>query len=103
MHACVCSLVLIQHKQILRKICDHPLLLTKRDTDDFLEEMGAMLNNRDMCMVERILEDNLYADKRLQIVQGASCKIAFILPLLVSASFMKCPFYSPSSPWTKCA
>uniref|UniRef100_A0A0E0PG75 Uncharacterized protein n=1 Tax=Oryza rufipogon TaxID=4529 RepID=A0A0E0PG75_ORYRU len=72
----------LEASTILRKICDHPLLLTKRDTDDFLEEMGAMLNNRDMCMVERILEDNLYADKRLQIVQGASCKIAFILPLL---------------------
>uniref|UniRef100_A0A0E0KXA0 Protein CHROMATIN REMODELING 24 n=1 Tax=Oryza punctata TaxID=4537 RepID=A0A0E0KXA0_ORYPU len=72
----------LEASTILRKICDHPLLLTKRGTDDFLEEMGAVLNNRDMCMVERILEDNLYADKRLQIVQGTSCKIAFILPLL---------------------
>uniref|UniRef100_J3M311 Helicase C-terminal domain-containing protein n=1 Tax=Oryza brachyantha TaxID=4533 RepID=J3M311_ORYBR len=67
---------------ILKKICDHPLLLTKRGTDDFLEDMVTILNNQDMCMVERILEDNLYSDKRLQIVQGSSCKIAFILPLL---------------------
>uniref|UniRef100_A0A0D9WBL7 Protein CHROMATIN REMODELING 24 n=1 Tax=Leersia perrieri TaxID=77586 RepID=A0A0D9WBL7_9ORYZ len=72
----------LEATMILKKICNHPLLLTKRGTGDFLEEMGAMLNNRDICMVERILEDNLYADKRLQIVQDASCKIAFIMPLL---------------------
>ncbi|KAL5214239.1 hypothetical protein ABZP36_003391 [Zizania latifolia] len=67
---------------ILKKICDHPLLLTKRDTDDFLEETCTMLNNRDMCMVERILEDRLYADNMLHVGHSASCKIDFIMPLL---------------------
>ncbi|KAG0500022.1 hypothetical protein HPP92_000094 [Vanilla planifolia] len=38
--------------KILKKICDHPLLLTKRAAEGVLEGMDTMLNREELGMVE---------------------------------------------------
>jgi hypothetical protein len=52
-------------QQILKKICDHPLLLTKKAAEGVLEGMDEMLNDQDIGMVEKIamdLADIAYGD-----------------------------------------
>ncbi|KAG0495400.1 hypothetical protein HPP92_000091 [Vanilla planifolia] len=40
--------------KILKKICDHPLLLTKRAAEAVLEGMDTMLNREELGMVEEM-------------------------------------------------
>ncbi|XP_062227278.1 SNF2 domain-containing protein ENL1 [Phragmites australis] len=70
---------------ILKKICDHPLLLTKKAAEGVLEGMDEMLNDQDMGMVERMamnLADMAHDDDALQVGQDVSCKLSFIMSLL---------------------
>ncbi|XP_040379491.1 protein CHROMATIN REMODELING 24-like [Oryza brachyantha] len=70
---------------ILKKICDHPLLLTKRAAEGVLEGMDAMLNNQEMGMVEKMamnLADMADDDDELQVGQDVSCKLSFMMSLL---------------------
>ncbi|KAF0895629.1 hypothetical protein E2562_013926 [Oryza meyeriana var. granulata] len=70
---------------ILKKICDHPLLLTKRAAEGVLEGMDAMLNNQEMGMVEKMamnLADMAHDDDELQVDQDISCKLSFMMSLL---------------------
>ncbi|KAL6651710.1 hypothetical protein ACP70R_010635 [Stipagrostis hirtigluma subsp. patula] len=70
---------------ILKKICDHPLLLTKRAAEGVLEGMDEMLDDQDMGMVEKMamnLADMAHDDDALQVGQDVSCKISFIMSLL---------------------
>ncbi|KAG8066851.1 hypothetical protein GUJ93_ZPchr0004g38370 [Zizania palustris] len=71
---------------ILKKICDHPLLLTKKAAEGVLEGMDAMLNNQEMGMVEKMamnLADMAHDDDdELQVCQDVSCKLSFIMSLL---------------------
>lgn len=76
-------------KQILKKICDHPLLLTKKAAEGVLEGMDVMLNNQEMGMVEKMamnLADMAHDDDdvELQVGQDVSCKLSFMMSLLVS-------------------
>ncbi|KAJ6737285.1 hypothetical protein OIU85_019358 [Salix viminalis] len=72
---------------ILKKICDHPLLLTKRAAEDLLEGMESMLNPEDAAVAEKLAmhladvadrTDTDFQEKHDNI----SCKISFILSLL---------------------
>nr|XP_028949177.1 protein CHROMATIN REMODELING 24-like [Malus domestica] len=70
---------------ILKKICDHPLLLTKRAAEDVLEEMDSMLKPDETCMAEKlamyiadVAEREDFDEKHANL----SCKISFILSLL---------------------
>ncbi|PPR98605.1 hypothetical protein GOBAR_AA22069 [Gossypium barbadense] len=72
-------------KQILKKICDHPLLLTKRAAEDVLEGMDSMLNPEDASVAEKlamhvadVAETNDFQDNH----NNLSCKISFLLSLL---------------------
>uniref|UniRef100_M8B4J0 DNA excision repair protein ERCC-6-like protein n=1 Tax=Aegilops tauschii TaxID=37682 RepID=M8B4J0_AEGTA len=70
---------------VLKKICDHPLILTKRAAEDILEGMDGMSNNQDMLMAENMamnLADMAHADDALQAGQEVSCKLSFIMSLL---------------------
>ncbi|BAS91802.1 SNF2 domain-containing protein ENL1 isoform X2 [Oryza sativa Japonica Group] len=72
---------------ILKKICDHPLLLTKKAAEGVLEGMDAMLNNQEMGMVEKMamnLADMAHDDDdvELQVGQDVSCKLSFMMSLL---------------------
>ncbi|XP_039031865.1 protein CHROMATIN REMODELING 24-like [Hibiscus syriacus] len=67
---------------ILKKICDHPLLLTKRAAEDVLEGMESMLNPKDASVAEKlamhVAETNGFQDNH----DNLSCKISFRLSLL---------------------
>ncbi|KAK1661941.1 hypothetical protein QYE76_050100 [Lolium multiflorum] len=70
---------------ILKKICDHPMILTKKGAEGILEGMDGMLNNQDMGMVEKMamnLADMAYDDEALQVEEEISCKLLFIKSLL---------------------
>ncbi|KAM0840367.1 hypothetical protein ACQ4PT_059715 [Festuca glaucescens] len=70
---------------ILKKICDHPMILTKKGAEGILEGMDGMLNNQDIGMVEKMamnLADMAYDDEALQVEEEISCKLLFIKSLL---------------------
>lgn len=73
---------------VLKKICDHPLILTKRAAEGILEGMegmDGMLDNKDMGMVEKMamnLADMAHDDEVLQVGEEVSCKLIFIMSLL---------------------
>ncbi|KAJ0969486.1 hypothetical protein J5N97_022363 [Dioscorea zingiberensis] len=69
---------------ILKKICDHPLLLTKKGAEGILEGMDTMLNRDELGMVEEMATSlaNMNDNNALQVDHNVSCKICFILSLL---------------------
>ncbi|GJN01216.1 hypothetical protein PR202_ga18463 [Eleusine coracana subsp. coracana] len=70
---------------ILKKICDHPLLLTKKAAEGVLEGMDEMLNDQDKGMVEKMamnIADMGNDDDALDVGEEASCKLIFIMSLL---------------------
>lgn len=71
--------------QILKKICDHPLLLTKRAAEDVLEGMDSVLNPQDHGVAEKLAMHIADVAEKFDIVDkhDISCKISFILSLLV--------------------
>ncbi|KAF5751779.1 DNA excision repair protein ERCC-6-like isoform X1 [Tripterygium wilfordii] len=69
---------------ILKKICDHPLLLTKRAAEDLLEGMDSILNPEDASVAEKLamyIADAAEGDD-LDQNHNISCKISFIMLLL---------------------
>ncbi|KAL6844258.1 hypothetical protein ACP4OV_025931 [Aristida adscensionis] len=70
---------------ILKKICDHPLLLTKKAAEGVLEGMDEMLDKQDIGMVEKMvmnIADMVHDEDAVQVGQDVSCKITFIMSLL---------------------
>ncbi|CAO2832443.1 unnamed protein product [Amaranthus hypochondriacus] len=70
---------------ILKKICDHPYLLTKRAAEDVLEGMDSMLNNEERGLAEKLAmhASNLTEEDEFQEKHdNLSCKISFIMSLL---------------------
>jgi len=70
---------------ILKKICNHPLLLTKKAAEDILEGMDEMVDDQDIGMVRKLvmnLEDMVHDDDALEVGQDVSCKLSFIMTLL---------------------
>ncbi|GKA57409.1 SNF2-related, N-terminal domain-containing protein, partial [Tanacetum coccineum] len=69
---------------ILKKICDHPLLLTKRAAEDVLEGLESGLNPEDHSVAEKLATHiadaaDRYIDENNDVL---SCKISFIASLL---------------------
>lgn len=78
--------VLFCYKQILKKICDHPLLLTKRAAEDVLEGMESALTPEEAGVAERLamhIADNVDTDDFQTKNDSISCKLSFIMSLLV--------------------
>ncbi|XP_058089830.1 SNF2 domain-containing protein ENL1 isoform X2 [Magnolia sinica] len=70
---------------VLKKICDHPLLLTKKAAEGVLEGMDAMLNHKELGMVEKMalhLANMTGPEETHQVHDNVSCKITFIVSLL---------------------
>ncbi|PIA47560.1 hypothetical protein AQUCO_01400302v1 [Aquilegia coerulea] len=70
---------------VLKKICDHPYLLTKRAAEDVLEGMETMLDQDDMSILERMalhLANATDSENFQNLIDDVSCKITFILSLL---------------------
>lgn len=78
-------------EQILKKICDHPLLLTKRAAEEVLEEMDSTSNKDDRAVAERLVMQMANVTEKLddEVTHDVSCKIAFILALLVRCQQQK--------------
>lgn len=72
-------------EQILKKICDHPLLLTKRAAEEVLEEMDSTSNQDDRAVAEKLVMQMANVTEKLdeEVSHDVSCKITFILALLV--------------------
>ncbi|KAK4264709.1 hypothetical protein QN277_025847 [Acacia crassicarpa] len=69
---------------ILKKICDHPLLLTKRAAEDVLEGLDSMLKPEEVNVAEKLamhIADVADADK-FKAEHDVSCKMSFIMSLL---------------------
>lgn len=77
---------------MLKKICDHPLLLTQRAADDIAEGMESMLNAADVAEVEAMsasVTNFLESNESSTESHGAlSCKMAFIMVLLVCMHYL---------------
>lgn len=69
---------------ILKKICDHPLLLTKRAAEDVLEGMDSILNQQDHGIAQQLAMHVADVAETFELVDkhGVSCKIVFIMSLL---------------------
>ncbi|OMO56201.1 SNF2-related protein [Corchorus olitorius] len=70
---------------ILKKICDHPLLLTKRAAEDVLEGMESILNPEEAGLAEKLamhVADVAETDDFQDNHDNLSCKISFIMSLL---------------------
>ncbi|XP_050259364.1 uncharacterized protein LOC126704402 isoform X3 [Quercus robur] len=70
---------------ILKKICDDPLLLTKRAAAAVLEGMESMLKPEDVNVAEKLamhIADVADTDDLEEKHDSVSCKISFILSLL---------------------
>ncbi|KAI3445101.1 hypothetical protein Pfo_001766 [Paulownia fortunei] len=69
---------------ILKKICDHPLLLTKRAAEDVLEGMDSIVDLEDHRVAEKLAMHIADVAERFDIVENhdISCKLSFILSLL---------------------
>ncbi|KAI3829136.1 hypothetical protein L1987_03252 [Smallanthus sonchifolius] len=70
---------------ILKKICDHPLLLTKRAAEDVLEGMESVLNQEDHGVAEKLAMHIADVADKYDIQENhdiLSCKISFIVSLL---------------------
>jgi hypothetical protein len=67
----------------LKKICDHPLLLTKRAAEDLLEGMESMLNPEDVAVAEKLAMHVADVAERTDF-QEKHDSISFVLSLLVS-------------------
>lgn len=74
----------------MKKICDHPLLLTKRAAEDVLEGLDSMLNQAEHGVAEKLAMHIADVAERLDFVEkhDVSCKISFILSLLVRIPYI---------------
>ncbi|GLJ37236.1 hypothetical protein SUGI_0755260 [Cryptomeria japonica] len=80
---------------VLKKICDHPGLLTKRATDDIAEGMESMFEGEEDDVLEEMQEEVSFAEEIAKSIgnndalecgqrrnRSMSCKIAFLMVLL---------------------
>ncbi|KAL2478366.1 Protein CHROMATIN REMODELING 24 [Forsythia ovata] len=69
---------------ILKKICDHPLLLTKRAAEDVLEGMDSLVGQEDRGVAEKLAMHIADVADKFDFIEkhDVSCKISFIQSLL---------------------
>jgi DNA excision repair protein ERCC-6-like len=80
----------ISMSQILKKICDHPLLMTKRADEDVLDGMDSMLKPDEVNVAEILVKHITDVAKTYMFKDenDVPCKISFIMSLLVSTDVM---------------
>lgn len=72
----------------MKKICDHPLLLIQRAAEDVLDGMESMLKSEEVNVAEKLathIADDAETDE-FKAENDVSCKIPFIMSLLVSTN-----------------
>ncbi|KAK1324233.1 DNA repair and recombination protein RAD54 [Acorus calamus] len=68
---------------VLKKICEHPFLLTKRAAEGVLEGMDTVIENEDLNMEQLALRvANMALPRDAQQQDDMSCKICFLMSLL---------------------
>ena len=74
----------------MKKICDHPTLLTKRAAVDIAEGMEGYLDNEDIAAAEAMTNTLAgIADAEDGSMGAPSCKIVFLMALLVSTPLIQ--------------
>ncbi|AET04783.2 chromatin remodeling complex subunit [Medicago truncatula] len=70
--------------KILKKICDHPLLLTKRAAEDVLNGMDSMLKPNEVNVAEILVKHitDVVKTYTFKDENDVPCKISFIMSLL---------------------
>ena len=67
----------------MKKICDHPLLLTKRAANEIAEGMEGYLDTEDIQAAEAMTRSLAGMVEEDEDRSARSCKIDFIMALLV--------------------
>lgn len=70
----------------MKKICDHPTLLTKRAATDIAEGMEGILDSADIAAAEAMTKSLAGMDDDDGSMGAPSCKIVFLMALLVCHS-----------------
>lgn len=69
--------------QVMKKICDHPMLLTKRAANDIAEGMEGYLDAEDIQAAEAMTHSLAGMVQDDEDMSATSCKIDFLMALLV--------------------
>ena len=69
--------------QVMKKICDHPALLTRRAANDIAEGMEGYLNTEDIHAAEAMTRSLAGLVEEDEGMGAPSCKIDFLMALLV--------------------
>jgi len=69
--------------QVMKKICDHPSLLTKRAANDIAEGMEGYLDTEDIQAAEAMTRSLAGMVEEDENMGARSCKIDFLMALLV--------------------
>lgn len=69
--------------QVMKKICDHPQLLTTRAANDIAEGMEGFLDTEDIQAAEAMTRSLAGMVERDERTGSSSCKIDFLMALLV--------------------
>lgn len=69
--------------QVMKKICDHPMLLTKRAANDIAEGMEGYLDAEDIQSAEAMTHSLAGMVQDDEDMSATSCKIDFLMALLV--------------------
>jgi hypothetical protein len=77
--------------QVMKKICDHPSLLTLRAANDIAEGMEGILDSADVATAEDLTKSLAGMIQDDDSLGAPSCKIVFLMALLVTVSTLVIP------------
>jgi hypothetical protein len=75
----------------MKKICDHPSLLTLRAANDIAEGMEGILDSADVATAEDLTKSLAGMIQDDDSLGAPSCKIVFLMALLVTVSTLVIP------------
>jgi SNF2 family DNA or RNA helicase len=76
---------------VMKKICDHPSLLTVRAANDIAEGMEGILDSDDVATAEDLTKSLAGMIQDDYSTVAPSCKIVFLMALLVTVSTLVIP------------
>lgn len=74
--------------QVMKKICDHPSLLTTRAANEIAEGMEGYLDTEDIQAAEAMTRSLAGMVEKDENMGARSCKIDFLMALLVISTLL---------------